>query len=99
MKLSKIEDAIIDIKNGKMIIVVDDENRENEGDFIIASEKAKPEDINFMIKEGRGLVCISITNEISKRLSLTPMVNTNTSMHETNFTVSVDAVKNSTTGM
>ena len=99
MKLSKIEDAIIDIKNGKMIIVVDDENRENEGDFIIASEKAKPEDINFMIKEGRGLVCISITNEISKRLNLTPMVNTNTSMHETNFTVSVDAVKNITTGI
>ena len=99
MTLSKIEEAIKDIRNGKMIIVVDDENRENEGDFIISSEKAKPEDINFMIKEGRGLVCISITNDISKRLKLVPMVSSNTSMHETNFTVSVDAAENSTTGI
>ena len=99
MVLSSIKDALKDIKKGKMVIVVDEENRENEGDFIIASEKAKIEDINFMIKEGRGLICISITNELSKKLNLTPMVHSNTSMHETNFTVSVDAVKNTTTGI
>ena len=99
MELSKIKDAVNDIKSGKMVIVVDDENRENEGDFIIASEKIKPEDINFMMKEGRGLICISITNDIAKKLKLSPMVNANTSMHETNFTVSVDAVKNTTTGI
>jgi len=99
LHLSQIKDALIDIKSGKMVIVVDDENRENEGDFIIASEKVKVEDVNFMMKEGRGLICISITNKIAKKLNLTPMVNSNTSMHETNFTVSVDAVKNATTGI
>ena len=99
MLLSNIKDALDDIKKGKMVIVVDDENRENEGDFIISSEKAKVEDINFMMKEGRGLICISITNKIAKKLNLSPMVNSNTSMHETNFTVSVDAVKNATTGI
>jgi len=99
MKLANIKDAIDDIKNGKMVIVIDDEDRENEGDFIIASEKAKVEDINFMVKEGRGLLCISISNQIAKKLNLTPMVTSNTSSHETNFTVSVDAIKNSTTGI
>jgi len=99
MKLANIKDAIDDIKNGKMVVVIDDEDRENEGDFIIASEKAKVEDINFMVKEGRGLLCISISNQIAKKLNLTPMVTSNTSSHETNFTVSVDAIKNSTTGI
>ena len=99
MKLSKIQSAINDIRAGKMIIVIDDEDRENEGDFIIASEKAKIEDINFMMKEGRGLLCISINNETAQRLDLSPMVTSNTSSHETNFTVSVDAIKNATTGI
>ena len=99
MKLANNKNAIDDIKNGKMVIVIDDEDRENEGDFIIASEKAKVEDINFMVKEGRGLLCISISNQIAKKLNLTPMVTSNTSSHETNFTVSVDAIKNSTTGI
>ena len=99
MKLSSIEDAIDDIKNGKMIIVIDDEDRENEGDFIIASEKATVEDVNFMMKEGRGLLCISIDNQTAQKLELTPMVNSNTTSHGTNFTVSVDAIKNSTTGI
>ena len=99
MKLANIKDAIDDIKNGKMVIVIDDEDRENEGDFIIASEKAKVEDINFMVKEGRGLLCISISTTTAKRLHLNPMVSSNTSSHETNFTVSVDAIKNSTTGI
>ena len=99
MKLSKVEEAINDIKLGKMVIVIDDEDRENEGDFIIASEKATIEDVNFMMKEGRGLLCISINNETAQKLDLTPMVSSNTSSHETNFTVSVDAIKNSTTGI
>ena len=99
MKLSRIEEAVADIKNGKMVIVVDDEDRENEGDFIIASEKATVQDVNFMMKEGRGLLCISINNQTAQKLELTPMVNSNTTSHGTNFTVSVDAIKNSTTGI
>ena len=99
MKLNTIKEAIKDIKSGKMVIVIDNEDRENEGDFIISSEKCRVEDVNFMMKEGRGLICISITNKIAKKLNLTPMVNSNTSMHETNFTVSVDAIKNATTGI
>lgn len=98
-KFDSINDAIRQFKAGKMIIVVDDEDRENEGDFIIAGELASPDDINFMMKEGRGLICVPISREISNRLHLSPMVSQNTSIHETAFTVSVDAVKNTTTGI
>ena len=91
--------AIQQFKEGKMIIVVDDEDRENEGDFIIAGELATADDINFMMKEGRGLICVPISRETSNRLHLTPMVSQNTSIHETAFTVSVDALKNTTTGI
>ena len=94
-----IRQAIQDIKNGKMVIVVDDEDRENEGDFIIAADVVKPEDINFMMKEARGLICVSITSDRAKELKLTPMVSSSTAKHETNFTVSVDAIKNATTGI
>ena len=94
-----IEAALKQYKNGKMLIVVDGEDRENEGDFIIAAEKATAEDINFMMKIGRGLICMPITPEYSHRLHLNPMVSDNTSIHETNFTVSVDAHKNTTTGI
>ena len=69
-RIEKIEQALSDMQNGKMVIVVDDEDRENEGDFIIASEKANPEDLNFMMKYGRGLICISITESCGKRLEL-----------------------------
>ncbi len=99
MKLNTIKEALEDIKNGKMVIVVDNEDRENEGDFIISSEKVKVEDINFMMKEGRGLICIAINNDTANKLDLTPMVSDNTSSHETNFTVSVDAIKDVTTGI
>jgi len=99
MKLNKIKEAINDIKSGKMVIVIDNEDRENEGDFIIASELAEVEDINFMMKEGRGLLCISINNDTANKLDLSPMVVDNTSSHETNFTVSVDAIKNVKTGI
>ena len=97
--MNKVIKAIKDIKNGKMVIVVDHEDRENEGDFIISAQKATPDDINFMMKFGRGLICMPITNDTAKRLKLEPMVSSNTSMHETNFTVSVDAIKNATTGI
>ena len=94
-----IEAAIESFKNGRMLIVADDEDRENEGDFIIAAEKAKPEDINFMMKEGRGLICMAIPSEYSQRLKLSPMVSENTAIHQTNFTVSVDAKINISTGI
>lgn len=92
-----IESAIHDIKNGKMVIVVDDEDRENEGDFIVAARHATPEVINFMTKYGRGLVCAALTEERCAELNLQPMVSDNTSMHETAFTVSVDLLGQGTT--
>jgi len=95
--LGKIEEAIEDIRNGKLVIVVDDEDRENEGDFIVAAEFATPEVINFMSKEGRGLICVSLTEERCAQLNLAPMVSSNTSLHETAFTVSVDWIGEGTT--
>ena len=94
-----IEKVISQFKNGQMIIVADDEDRENEGDFIVAAEQATPQDLNFMMKEGRGLICIAIPTEYSQRLELSPMVPDNTAIHQTNFTVSVDAVNNTSTGI
>jgi 3,4-dihydroxy 2-butanone 4-phosphate synthase/GTP cyclohydrolase II len=85
-----IESAIEDIKNGKLIVVVDDEDRENEGDFITASRNATPEVINFMSKHGRGLICVPMLEERCDELGLELMVNNNTALHETAFTVSVD---------
>jgi 3,4-dihydroxy 2-butanone 4-phosphate synthase/GTP cyclohydrolase II len=96
-KLNSIEEAIEDIKNGKVIIVVDDENRENEGDFICAAEIASPEIINFMAKHGRGLICMPITDNRSKELNLNPMVVNNTDPMDTAFTVSVDLKGNGVT--
>jgi 3,4-dihydroxy 2-butanone 4-phosphate synthase / GTP cyclohydrolase II len=91
-----IEEAIEDLKAGKVVIVVDDENRENEGDFIALAEKATPEVINFMAKEGRGLICTPITEEKANKLEFVPMANVNTDSHGTAFTVSVDHVSTST---
>jgi len=88
--LDTIESAIEDIKQGKLVIVVDDEDRENEGDFVAAARNATPEVINFMSKYGRGLICAPITEERADELLLAPMVNNNTALHETAFTVSVD---------
>ena len=98
-KFKNIELALQDIKNGKMVIVVDDEDRENEGDLIIPADKVSPEDINFMMKHARGLICVAITEERSKELNLGPMVASNTESQGTNFTVSVDAKANITTGI
>jgi 3,4-dihydroxy 2-butanone 4-phosphate synthase / GTP cyclohydrolase II len=98
--LDSIESAIGAIKSGKLIIVVDDEDRENEGDFVTAAENATPEVINFMSTYGRGLICASITEERCSELNLQPMVVDNTSLHETAFTVSIDLLGNGcTTGI
>ncbi len=88
--LDSIESAIEDIRNGKLVIVVDDEDRENEGDFITAARNVTPEIINFMSKEGRGLICTPIDEERANELELPLMVNNNTALHETPFTVSID---------
>ena len=90
IKLDRIEDAIEDVKNGKVIIVVDDENRENEGDFLASAEAVTPEMINFMATHGRGLICCPITASRVKQLGLSMMVNNNSDPMETAFTVSVD---------
>ncbi|NNC46287.1 MAG: 3,4-dihydroxy-2-butanone-4-phosphate synthase [Winogradskyella sp.] len=90
--LNTIEEAINDIRNGKVIIVVDDENRENEGDFIAAAEAVTPEMINFMAMHGRGLICAPLTEDRCKDLDLTMMVQNNTVLHHTQFTVSVDLI-------
>jgi len=96
----KIEEAIEDIKNGKIVILVDDEDRENEGDFVVAAEYATPEAINFMATHGRGLICLAFTKEYADRLALQPMKpeNNNITQH-TAFTIPIDAVKDVTTGI
>lgn len=91
-ELNTIEEAIEDIRNGKVIIVVDDENRENEGDFIAAAEKVTPEMINFMAQHGRGLICAPLTEDRCTELELDMMVKNNTVLHQTQFTVSVDLI-------
>ncbi|MFH1187459.1 MAG: 3,4-dihydroxy-2-butanone-4-phosphate synthase, partial [bacterium] len=88
--LNTIQEAIKDIKSGKMIIVVDDENRENEGDFLAAANKITPEMVNFMARHGRGLICAPITKNRCDELGLDLMVDKNDALHETPFTISVD---------
>ena len=97
--LITVPEALEYIKKGKMIIIVDDEDRENEGDLMIASEKVTPEAVNFMATHARGLICVSLTQERSDELELPLMVNDNTSPYETPFTISVDAKKNTSTGI
>ena len=97
LQLNTIEEAIEDIRQGKIIIVVDDEDRENEGDFLMAAEMVTPAAINFMAKEGRGLICTPISEAIAKRLSLDLMVGKNSANHETAFTVSIDLKGNGCT--
>ena len=99
MPLAKVRDAIDDIRKGRMLILVDDEDRENEGDFCFAAEHVTPEKINFMAKYGRGLVCLSMTDERLRQLDFPMMVEKNTSRFETAFTVSIDASNGITTGI
>jgi 3,4-dihydroxy 2-butanone 4-phosphate synthase/GTP cyclohydrolase II len=96
-KLNTIEEAIEDIRSGKILIVVDDEDRENEGDFICSAELITPEIVNFMAKHGRGLICAALPEERCEELELDLMVGINTSIHETQFTVSVDLINEETT--
>lgn len=95
-RFNTIEEAIEDIKQGKMVIVVDDEDRENEGDLIMAAEKATPDAVNFMAKFGRGLICMPIISDRLKELEIRQMVSENTDNHHTAFTVSIDAMETST---
>lgn len=96
--VKRVENAISAIKNGEMVIIMDDEERENEGDLVFAGVFSTPEKINFMAKEARGLICVSITKDIAQNLELSPMVEKNDSNHETAFTVSIDA-KSAKTGI
>ncbi len=99
MKSSNLKDAINNIKEGKFVIVVDEKHRENEGDLVLAAEKATPEKINFMIKYARGLVCVPMLGKRLKELKLPPMTKVNTELHHCKFTVSVDFKKGTTTGI
>lgn len=99
IKLDSIEDALVDFHEGKMIIVVDDEDRENEGDIIVAAEKITPEQVNFMLKNARGVLCAPITLSRCKELGLDPQVNHNTSVLGTPFTITVDKLEGCTTGV
>lgn len=97
--MDTIESALADLVSGKMIIVMDDEDRENEGDLICSAELCTPEMVNFMSTQGKGLICVSITPDRAKELELDVMVRNNSALHETKFTVSVDYVHNTTTGI
>lgn len=99
MSKTNILEALQDLRQGKMIILVDDEDRENEGDLVIAAEKVRPEDINFMIRNGRGLVCMPMAEELIDRLELPPMTHKNTSKYQTAFTVSIGAKYGVKTGI
>ena len=98
-RLDTVEEAIEDFRNGKIVIVVDDEDRENEGDFIVAAEKITPEIVNFMLHNGRGVLCAPITEERCEELELAHQVSNNTSMLGTPFTVTVDKLEGCTTGV
>jgi 3,4-dihydroxy 2-butanone 4-phosphate synthase/GTP cyclohydrolase II len=97
--LDRVEDIIADIKAGKMVVLMDDEGRENEGDLIMAASKVRPEDINFMARYGRGLICLTLTSERCRQLRLPPMVAQGEDLHKTAFTVSIEAASGVTTGI
>ncbi len=99
IKLDRIEDALEDFKQGKFVVVVDDEDRENEGDLIIAAEKITPEDVNFMLKNARGVLCVPMTMARCKELNLEPQVQDNTSVLGTPFTITVDKLDGCSTGV
>ncbi|MCV6637670.1 bifunctional 3,4-dihydroxy-2-butanone-4-phosphate synthase/GTP cyclohydrolase II [Candidatus Albibeggiatoa sp. nov. NOAA] len=99
MPLNSINEIITDIRQGKMVIIMDDEDRENEGDIIMAASKVRPEDINFMARYGRGLICLTLTHDRCKQLHLPLMVRANHSANGTNFTVSIEAAQGVTTGI
>ena len=99
MKMNAIEEIVDDIRQGKMVILMDDEDRENEGDLIIAAERVRTEDINFMATNARGLICLTLTRERCDYLNLPLMVNDNNTTFNTSFTVSIEAATGVTTGI
>ena len=99
MPLDKIEDILDDLRQGKMVILMDDEDRENEGDLLMAAECITPDDINFMARYGRGLICLTLTEDHCRKLDLPLMVNNNRTPYATNFTVSIEAAEGVTTGI
>jgi 3,4-dihydroxy 2-butanone 4-phosphate synthase/GTP cyclohydrolase II len=99
MAFNTIPEILEDIRAGRMVVILDDEDRENEGDLIMAAEKVRPEDINFMVREARGLVCLALTEQRCRHLGLKPMVADTTSPYHTNFTVSIEAAEGVTTGI
>lgn len=99
MTFAMIPELLADLRAGRMVVIVDDEDRENEGDLIMAAEKVRPEDINFMAREARGLICLALSEQRCRQLGLKPMVADNTSPHHTNFTVSIEAAEGVTTGI
>ena len=99
MNFAPIPELLEEIRMGRMVVIVDDEDRENEGDLIMAAELVKPADINFMVTHARGLVCLSVTRERTAQLGLAPMVSNNTAQFHTNFTVSIEAAEGVTTGI
>ena len=99
MPIAPIQDIIADLRDGRMVVLVDEEDRENEGDLVIAADRVTPEAINFMARYGRGLVCMPITEERARQLNLAPMTAVNRAVHGTNFTVSIEAAHGVTTGI
>ncbi|WP_049620526.1 3,4-dihydroxy-2-butanone-4-phosphate synthase [Frateuria defendens] len=99
MSFNTIPEILDDIRAGRMVVILDDEDRENEGDIIMAAEKVRPEDVNFMVREARGLLCLTLTEPRTRQLGLKPMVSDNTSPYHTNFTVSIEAAEGVTTGI
>ena len=97
--ISPVEDIVADMRAGRMVILVDEEDRENEGDLILASDHVTPEAINFMARHARGLICLTLSREMCERLKLPPMVARNNAQHATEFTVSIEAAEGVTTGI
>lgn len=99
MPFNTIPEILEDLRQGRMVVILDDEDRENEGDIVMAAEKVRPEDVNFMVREARGLLCLTLTEQRTRQLGLKPMVSDNSSPYHTNFTVSIEAAEGVTTGI
>jgi 3,4-dihydroxy 2-butanone 4-phosphate synthase/GTP cyclohydrolase II len=99
MPFNTIPEILEDIRAGRMVVILDDEDRENEGDIVMAAQMVRPEDVNFMVREARGLLCLTLTEQRTRQLGLRPMVSDNTSVYHTNFTVSIEAAEGVTTGI
>jgi 3,4-dihydroxy 2-butanone 4-phosphate synthase/GTP cyclohydrolase II len=99
MPFNTIPEILEDLRAGRMVVILDDEDRENEGDIVMAAQMVRPEDVNFMVREARGLLCLTLTEQRTRQLGLKPMVSDNTSPYHTNFTVSIEAAEGVTTGI